>query len=349
MINISHSRNHSRIGFTLVELLVVIAIIGILVGLLLPAVQAAREAARRMQCSNNIKQLALSMHNYESSTKSFPPGSIVPRLFLPYPPTSLNNPMARTAGYTWSSLVMPYIEQSALYNVTVGTQPNMGFNLTVPATLALLKSPLSTFRCPSDSGPVTNDLPSESHFIFGLEVAGTPWYLDGATAGPKTALSTSNYVGMHTHRAHQIVNGALVYTGAFGPNSNTKFGTISDGTSNTICVGERAYQVNGVIMGAAVWAGCAAAWHDDCIDDSWGAARSPINPTQSAIYNKYARQQALSSNHTGGVMVGLFDGSVHFLSQNIDFRMTGGNNTTVADSVFENLIHMSDGAVVSLE
>ncbi len=83
----SLTRNSARSGFTLVELLVVIAIIGILVGLLLPAVQAAREAARRMQCSNNIKQLALSMHNYESSTKSFPPGSIIPRLFTPYPPT----------------------------------------------------------------------------------------------------------------------------------------------------------------------------------------------------------------------------------------------------------------------
>lgn len=349
MSKLSRIRKHPLIGFTLVELLVVIAIIGILVGLLLPAVQAAREAARRMQCSNNIKQLALSMHNYESSTKSFPPGSIVPRLFVPYPPTTPNNPSGRTAGYTWSSMIMPYIEQTALFNATVGTQPNMGFNLTVPATLALLKSPLSTFRCPSDSGPVTNDLPSESHFLFGLEVGGTPWYLDGSTAGPKTAVSTSNYVGMHHHRAHEYVNGALVSTGAFGPNSNTKFGTISDGTSNTICVGERAYQVNGVIMGAAVWAGCAATWHDDCIDDSWATARSPINPTQSAIYNKYARQQALSSNHTGGVMVGLFDGSVHFLSQNIDFKMTGGNNVTVADSVYENLIHKSDGAVVALE
>ncbi len=343
------SRIRTRTGFTLVELLVVIAIIGILVGLLLPAVQAAREAARRMQCSNNLKQLALSMHNYESSTKSFPPGSILPRTTAAYPPNNHNLPTAQTEGYTWSNFVMPYIEQSALYNTTVGTQPLMGLNVTNPVTLALLKSPLSTFRCPSDSGPVTNDLPSESHFVFGLVVQGTNWYIDGATAGPKTALATSNYVAMHHHRGHQIANGVWTFTGGFGPNSKTRFGDISDGTSNTMCVSERAYQVNGVIMGAAVWAGCAAAWHDDCIDDSWGAARSPINPTQTAIYNKYARQQALSSNHTGGVQVGMFDGSVHFISQNIDFKMTGGSNATVADSVLENLINKSDGAVVSLE
>ncbi len=154
---------------------------------------------------------------------------------------------------------------------------------------------------------------------------------------------------MHDHRQHQISNGNWTFSGGFGLNSSVGFGDMPDGTSNTIAVGERAYQVSGVIMGAAVWAGCAAAWHDDCIDDSWASARSPINPTQSAVYNKYARQQVLSSNHTGGVQVGLFDGSVHFLSQNIDFRMAGGSNRTNSDSVYENLINKADGFVVSLE
>ncbi len=350
MKSTSLKRYHARIGFTLVELLVVIAIIGILVGLLLPAVQAAREAARRMQCSNNIKQLALSLHNYESSTKSFPPGSILPRTTAAYPPNSIAIPTARTAGYTWSNFVMPYIEQSALYNITVGTQPLMGMTVVNPLTLPLLKTGLGTFRCPSDSGPVTNDLPSESHFVYGLGTGGDPWFLNGTTAGPKTALGTSNYVAMHHHRQHQISGNALwTYNGGFGPNSSTRFGSISDGTSNTIAIGERAYQVSGVTMGAAVWAGCAAAWHDDCIDDSWATAISPMNPTQTAIYDKYARQQALSSNHTGGVQVGLFDGSVHFISQNIDFKSNAAYNTSIADSIYENLINMNDGGMVSIE
>lgn len=349
MIHLFVPRKQSRSGFTLVELLVVIAIIGILVGLLLPAVQAAREAARRMQCSNNLKQLALSLHNYESANKKFPPGSILPHTtgMAAYPPTTHNNNTARTAGWSWSMFIMPYIEQTAMYNATAANYPVMGQTVVNPVTLALLQQPLTTFRCPSDPGPELNDAPSESHFRFGLVVQGSDWYIDGSTAGPRVPLATSNYVGMHHHRQHQISGGRWTYSGAFGPHSATTFGTMSDGTSNTLCVGERAYMVNGVLMHAALWGGCAAAWHDDCIDDAWATGRSPINPTQTAIYNTYARQQALSSNHTGGVNVALFDGSVHFLSQNIDFLMSGGSNRTAADSVYEQLINMSDGAVVS--
>jgi prepilin-type N-terminal cleavage/methylation domain-containing protein len=337
---------HRKSAFTLVELLVVIAIIGILVGLLLPAVQAAREAARRMQCSNNLKQLALSLHNYESAHKVFPPGSIIPNTGGAYPPAAPGSNGARTAGYSWSMMVMPYIEQKPLYDITVGVQPLLGRVVENPTTLALLQKTIPTFRCPSDTGDVLNVLPSESHFIFGLEVGGTPWYIDGATAGPKVALATSNYVAMHHHRAHQYSGNQLLYDGGFGPNKSTKIAAITDGTSNTICVGERAYKVGNVIMGAALWAGCAAAGHDDCIDDAWATARSPINPTQS-VYNKYAKQQALSSNHTGGVQVGLFDGSVRFITQNIDFVMAGGNNVSIADSVYEYLVQKDDGQTIS--
>lgn len=338
--------NRSRIGFTLVELLVVIAIIGILVGLLLPAVQAAREAARRMQCSNNLKQLALSLHNYESAHKTFPPGSILPRLaaMAIYPPNSHNNNQARTAGYTWSSFVLPYIEQTNVYNATVGAEPVMGRAVFAPATRLLLQTPIGSFRCPSDSGPALNDA-SESHFLRGLTNVHSDWFIDGATAGPRVAIATSNYVAMHHHRAHEIANGVWTYSGAFGPHSKTKIGEVSDGTTNTICLGERAYKVGNIVMHAAVWGGCAAAWHDDCIDDAWATARSPINPTQP-IFGDFARQQALSSNHTGGVQVALFDGSVRFLSQNIDFRMTGGDNVTVADSTYEQLIHKNDGSTL---
>ena len=335
-----------RSGFTLVELLVVIAIIGILVGLLLPAVQAAREAARRMQCSNNLKQLALSLHNYESAHKSFPPGAILPRLpaMTVYPPNGSGSNQARTAGYTWSSFVLPFIEQTSIYNATVGSESVMGRAVQATATRLLLQTPLSAFRCPSDTGPALNNA-SESHFFIGLTNVHSDWYIDGAIAGPKVALATSNYVAMHHHRAHELVNGIHVFTGGFGQQSKTRMNDISDGTTNTICLGERAFTVGKVVMHAAVWGGCAAAWHDDCIDDSWATARSPINPTQP-IFGDFARQQALSSNHTGGVQVALFDGSVRFLQQNVDFVMTGADNVTVPDSVYEYLIHIKDGAVI---
>ncbi len=342
------SASHRRLGFTLVELLVVIAIIGILVGLLLPAVQAAREAARRMQCSNNLKQLALSLHNYESAHKSFPPGAILPRLtaMTVYPPTGSGSPQARTAGYTWSTYILPFIEQSAVYNASVGVQPIMGRIVADPVTRLLFQTKLPGFRCPSDGGPDLNEAPSESHFRYGLTNVASDWYIDGATAGPRVPLATSNYVAMHHHRAHEFANGMHVFTGAFGQLSKTRMGDISDGTTNTICLGERAYKVGNVMMHAAVWGGCAAAYHDDCIDDAWATARSPINPTQTAIYGTFARQQALSSNHTGGVNVSLFDGSVRFLTQNVDFVMTGSDNVSAADSVYERLIHKNDGAVI---
>lgn len=343
-----HLHRRVRFGFTLVELLVVIAIIGILIALLLPAVQAAREAARRAQCATNLKQLALGLHNYESALKVFPPGSILPRIptITPYPPTTHDNTMARTAGWTWSGFILPYIEQPSVHAATVGAYPVMGLAVRDANSLRILQTPLAVYRCPSDTGPPLNTAPSESHFQHGLTDLATPWYIDGVTAGPRVPLATSNYVAMHHHRAHEIVNGVWTFTGGFGPNSKTRMADISDGTSNTICVGERAYLVGNVMMHAAVWGACASAWHDDCIDDAWATARSPVNPTQTAIYNTFARQQALSSNHAGGVQVALFDGSVRFLSVNIDFRMSGGTNTTVADSVYEYLIHKSDRAPI---
>jgi prepilin-type N-terminal cleavage/methylation domain-containing protein/prepilin-type processing-associated H-X9-DG protein len=342
-------------GFTLVELLVVIAIIGILIALLLPAVQAAREAARRSQCSNNLKQLALGIMNYESNNKDLPPGSILPKLpaITPYPPSSHDNNMARTAGWTWSTLILPYIEHANVYEETVSAEPVMGRAVTNANRLRLLQSPLSVYRCPSDDGPPLNEAPSESHFRFGLTNTGADWFIDGSTAGPRVALATSNYVALHHHREHQISGGRWTYTGGFGPSilgpdnraRGFQLAEILDGTSNTICLGERGYRVKNVMMHAAVWGGCAAAWHDDCIDDSWATARAPINPTQS-VYGTNQKQQALSSNHPGGVHVALFDGSVRFLTDNIAFRMSGGNNTTAADSVYEYLINRKDGIAV---
>ncbi|OYP28999.1 DUF1559 domain-containing protein [Rhodopirellula sp. MGV] len=123
----------SRSGFTLVELLVVIAIIGVLVGLLLPAVQAAREAARRMQCSNNMKQIGLGLHNYHSSYKSLPFAWGGTR-----PPN--NSP-----GYSALSQVLPFIEQSALHEQIDFAKP-----LTDPVNSAARLTEVHTFRCPSD-------------------------------------------------------------------------------------------------------------------------------------------------------------------------------------------------------
>src|SRR3954469_1594045 len=117
------------LGFTLVELLVVIAIIGVLVALLLPAVQAAREAARRMQCTNNLRQLGLALHNYHDVNLTFP---------LNYRPVAGGT-------YSWMQAILPYIEQQNLYSqITIGGTVALANNTMVANT------PIKTFRCPSD-------------------------------------------------------------------------------------------------------------------------------------------------------------------------------------------------------
>ena len=135
----------SKQAFTLVELLVVIAIIGILVGLLLPAVQAAREAARRMQCSNNLKQHGLALHNYESTYKRFPIG---------FTDTNTAVTAVLDGGWSWMSASLPYIEQNSLYS-TLDMKRHPYGTVTTPANISAVAIPLTTFRCPSDISPLT--------------------------------------------------------------------------------------------------------------------------------------------------------------------------------------------------
>lgn len=133
-------RRSSRRAFTLVELLVVIAIIGILVGLLLPAVQAAREAARRMQCQNNLKQMGLALHNYHDTYNSFPGG------------TTINGPCCGTpAQMTWAIAILPFIEQSSIYN-----QYDSRLSTADPANAFIQTINLTVQNCPSD--PIAGQL-----------------------------------------------------------------------------------------------------------------------------------------------------------------------------------------------
>src|SRR5687767_3747517 len=156
------SRRCERQAFTLVELLVVIAIIGVLVGLLLPAVQAAREAARRMQCSNNAKQLGLAFQTYHAATKCFPI-NYAKRGQAPFPNTG---PGIANSGRSWMQMILPYIEQSNLYNTidfTVGLQPKSSAPTTpVGRNRIAAQTVVPTFLCPSDDSHENGVLPSRS-------------------------------------------------------------------------------------------------------------------------------------------------------------------------------------------
>ncbi len=195
-----------RRGFTLVELLVVIAIIGILVGLLLPAVQAAREASRRMSCQNNLHQLALAVHNFESAQKILP-SSVRPGGLTTSP---------RIAGLTF---LLPFIEQQTLFN---------GYDQTVnwshPINLPVTSTPIAAFQCPSDAaGPRLDGLPEA-----------TPWV---ANLVATTAYSPTISVDQRLRTAGLV---EFAGPGVLTKNGKPRFRDVTDGLSNTIMLAESA-------------------------------------------------------------------------------------------------------------
>jgi prepilin-type N-terminal cleavage/methylation domain-containing protein len=192
-----------RAGFTLVELLVVIAIIGILVGLLLPAVQAAREAARRMSCTNNLKQIGLSLHNYESALKTFPPSTVS---------------VGGSATQPWSAqaFLLPYLEGG---NITSRIDYNAGYHAGTnkanfpPNGVATLRVPV--YMCPSEANDRprldANGIPEHYPINYGLNVGAYLIY----------------------NPVNRMDGGA-----AFAPNRRSPIGSLVDGTSNTIGLAE---------------------------------------------------------------------------------------------------------------
>lgn len=199
-------RRRSRLAFTLVELLVVIAIIGILVALLLPAVQAAREAARRMQCSNNLKQLGLATHNYHGALNCFPPGFM-----------ARNHLGEIKGGWGWAVFLMPFIEQSPLKDKLSVDRYTLSEVVMDPELLPMLQMQLSVFKCPTS--------PMEPLREF---------------RGGGQMVATANYTccrGFFDYRGDTHIQQAN--DGVFYAESNTKLRDILDGSSNTIALGER--------------------------------------------------------------------------------------------------------------
>jgi prepilin-type N-terminal cleavage/methylation domain-containing protein len=309
-------RFHRRSGFTLVELLVVIAIIGILVGLLLPAVQAAREAARRMQCQNNLKQLSLSMHNMHSATNKLP--------YLRKGPLNNLNAVGATA-HSWAVVVLPYLEQSPLYDRMIGTNGQIMQYNQMPAEVRTATIP--SFYCPSrQPGRLTN--------------AGNIPFPALNTNPPFTSPARCNWGNVPS-----LPQGSCIdYAGNAGRNAGTwdtglfknhfglgesRFRDITDGLSNTMLLGEKHIQ-----RGTETWGqdGCAAlpdapAFSGDC-REALSAIAGPSNPparsfTERANYN-------FGSLHTGTFGIALADGSVRMLSVTIDLQ-TYANLSTPSD------------------
>jgi prepilin-type N-terminal cleavage/methylation domain-containing protein len=315
------SSSRKRLGFTLVELLVVIAIIGVLVGLLLPAVQAAREAARRMSCQNNLKQLGLACHNFENAYQKMPPGYLGP---------SRSDPFAAPAGnhqyYGLLCFVLPFIEQSALYNQMpaelmnvrreAGPSEDLRWFAGDWPTWNLSQYTIPTFMCPSDAkSPMVAWTRSHLRASSATGTGLTQTFWSGT--GSFLNVGRTNYLGVH---GRPDVSGRK-WEGVFRNRSTTKFGEIMDGLSNTVAIGESHGGVSSSTPPEpATWLWISAA---------------PLASSTSATWLPGANARtAFNSFHPGIVQFVLADGSVQPIQ------------TTIDPEVWMRLAGMRDGEVM---
>lgn len=338
---------HARRGFTLIELLVVIAIIAVLIALLLPAVQQAREAARRSQCQNNLKQIGLALHNYHDTHGTFPIGC--PRDFDAGPLGLVFGTEGTNGMWSWGTAMLPYIEQGAVYD-QVQMSRLLPFQAAAdPEILTVMQQALSVFRCPSDPGPDLNTFRQVGNGGGG----------DADCTTGCVALATANYIGTNdsydiqrTHGANPATATGRPWNGMFGSSIRVpprRIGQITDGTSNTLLVGERAYTLGGRNGTFTAGAGVVYMTNGDSeranqqgLVYTMGAGRFPINCTHTPDCSR-----GFSSAHVGGALFVLGDGSVKFISENIDHEP--GTDTIASptmDSVYERLIAVADGLPV---
>ena len=316
-----------RRGFTLIELLVVIAIIAVLIALLLPAVQAARAAARRIQCTNNIKQLGLATLNYESTHGIFPPGQMKMTTKPPW-------------GITLFVNMLPFLEQQPLYN---GWNFNYGYD-NLYGTTARSATVISALLCPADiipTNPIQNGTTSNE------------WY--GIT-------SYGGNAGSQSHPFNQVTSdGIFFYTGPAAPGfSQVTIAGVTDGLSNTLFFGERShYDPNYDTFSTPGWTffsqtmGMWGWWASSSggygLSDVAESTYAPINYVVPVGYGspgatglsattftttyEYPRINAFGSLHPGGANFAMVDGSVRFIKQSIAMPTYHGLGTRAGGEV----------------
>lgn len=315
-----------RHGFTLIELLVVIAIIAILIALLLPAVQQAREAARRTQCKNNVKQLGLALHNYHDTFLTFPPGGVSSvTVGAPY------------QGWGWNLMLLPYLDQAPLYN-QFNFSNSMQFTITNQPTL--MATNIGALRCPSDVGQNIVNYVDVSPTVAAAGVTQTNLFGRSSYLGVVGwSLTPVNPSGLIVNTPPQT----STYRGIFGGNSRVNIGAMTDGTSNCIVIGER-YTPNAggsspgpQPVGHGVWAGCPNPLTVDGLASIFGDTAATTNLAPNAATAQLAsgstsyringnnngtanrgQTSGFGSLHVGGCHFLIGDGTVRFISENLD-------------------------------
>ena len=349
-----------RRAFTLIELLVVIAVIGVLVALLLPAVQQAREAARRTQCKSHLKQLGLALHNYHDAHSTFPAGYYSFATSNGSGPASANiDPQSWDAapGWGWGTALLPYLDQAPLSNQLDSAQP-----IWAPQHASGIAMTLPVFLCPSATG-------GDEPFTV-QDAAGNPLLIGGSSV----LLGRSHYVASHgqescwgdcgssltglvftdiysgTTRTVSINgNAGVVADGPFYRNSATRFRDMTDGTSTTILLGEHSSRLSdktwvGVVPGAFTHPristplnGSDAAATLTLVHAGPSGGELDITgfPIIHPVNFPTLHVGQMYSEHVGGGHLCMGDGSVRFISENIDLL------------TFAELSSMSEGEVLA--
>ena len=285
----------NRRGFTLIELLVVIAIIAILVALLLPAVQQAREAARRSTCKNQLKQIGVGLHNYHDVHDTLPPGGML----------NAGN------GLSWHVMILPFIDYTPLYESV-----NFSLRDNVAADQAALDAVLGTQKIPVYLCPSSNKiLQNGSTTLYTTHYYGVMGPTDGTTTSRYTCIGHAAATECTT-----AAHGGYATTGVLGRNSRINFRDITDGTSNTIAVGE--ISNHKVPSTGADMVGYRK-WHRGATTTASGGTKNVRWGINTTTYNGSSNFNNISfgSNHVGGCHMLFADGAVTFVSENVDMTV----------------------------